>query len=161
MIEGELFASKAPGLTHQNVSMNLAFNLRTFLRENPIGHLWLTPGVVFSEISGVIPDIVYVSKERLSEVVAGERITAAPDLSIEIVSPGAENEKRDRVAKRRLYGQYGVKEYWVVDPFSRTVDIYHLRGNSLRPQATYREGDVLVSLLLPSFSCKVEDIFRG
>jgi len=57
-IEGELFVSCAPGLTHQNVSVNLSIDLGNFLSANPIGKIWATPGVIFSELSSVIPDLV-------------------------------------------------------------------------------------------------------
>src|SRR4051812_26914023 len=99
IIEGELLVSRAPSLTHQTVSMNLAFNIKSYLFQNPIGQIWTTPGVIFSEFSGVIPDLVFVSNERRNEIASAERITGAPDLIVEIVSPGAENERRDRIAK--------------------------------------------------------------
>jgi Uma2 family endonuclease len=159
VIEGELFVSKAPGLTHQSVSLTLTFILGSYLRNNPIGRIWPTPGVVFSEISGVIPDIVYVSNERRAEIASGERVTGAPDLVIEIISPGVANAQRDRVAKRQLYAKYGVKEYWLVDPARRIVETYVLRNSILQPDATYREQDHLASSLLPGFTCQIEEIF--
>lgn len=160
IIEGELFVSCAPNLMRQSVSGNLVFNLKTYLSQNPIGVVWATPGVIFSKFSGVIPDLVFVSNERRAEIASGDRIIGAPDLMIEIVSPGAENERRDRVAKRQLYGRHGVKEYWIVDHYLRTIEIYVLAGQSLKLQATYSEADELVSSVLPGFSCKVEEIFR-
>jgi len=90
IIEGELFVSRSPSLTHQSVSGNLFRSVDTYLIQNPIGRLWHTPGVIFSELSGVIPDLVFVSHERRNEIASGDRITGAPDLVIEIVSPGAE-----------------------------------------------------------------------
>jgi Uma2 family endonuclease len=79
---------------------------------------------------------------------------------VEIVSPGPENERRDRVAKRQLYGKYGVREYWVVYPEKHAVEIYLLDGQALRLRATLAQQDELTSLVLPGFSCKVESIFR-
>lgn len=160
IIEGELLASRTPGLTHQSVSVNLAFNIKSYLVENPIGQVWTTPGVVFSESSAVIPDLVFVSNERRTEIATGERITGAPDLVIEIVSPGAENERRDRIAEKQLYGKYGVKEYWVVDPYSRSIEVYLLDGRTLKLRTTYREQDELESSVLPGFACTVESIFH-
>jgi Uma2 family endonuclease len=160
IIEGELFVSCAPNLMHQSVSGNLVFNLKNYLIQNPIGVVWATPGVIFSKFSGVIPDLVFVSNERRVEIASGDRITGAPDLMIEIVSPGTENERRDRIAKRQLYGRHGVKEYWVVDPYQRTIEVYVLEGQILKLQATYAETDDLVSSILPGFSCKADEIFR-
>jgi Uma2 family endonuclease len=160
VIEGELFVSEAPGLTHQRVSLMLTVGLGSYLRDNPIGCIWPTPGVVFSEISGVIPDIVYVRNERRAEIASGERVEGAPDLVIEIVSPGPANEQRDRIAKKRLYAKHGVKEYWLVDPATQTIETFVLRDSTLQPDVTFGEQDLLVSSLLPGFSCKVEAIFR-
>jgi Uma2 family endonuclease len=160
VIEGELFVSKAPGLTHQDVSRELLTDLTIYLRRNPIGRVWTTPGVIFSQISGVIPDIVYVSNQRLAEVASGERVRGAPDLVIEIVSPGIPNAQRDRVVKKQLYGKYAVREYWLVDLVSRTIEVYTLLNGGLDLAATYSGQDELVSSLLPGFTCKVEDIFR-
>ena len=60
LIEGELFVSRAPSLTHQDVVANLIFEfkqyLKQYLHENPIGKVWPGPGVIFSDFSGVIPD---------------------------------------------------------------------------------------------------------
>ena len=160
IIEGELFVSCAPNLMHQSISGNLVFDLKNYLSRNPIGVIWATPGVIFSKFSGVIPDLVFVSNERRAEIASGDRITGAPDLMIEIVSPGTENEKRDRIAKRQLYGKHGVKEYWIVDPYQRTVEVYVLEGQTLKPRAAYSESDELISSVLPGFRCKVEAIFR-
>ena len=119
-----------------------------------------TLGVIFSEFSGVIPDIVFISNERREQIASAERIMGAPDLIIEIVSPGSENERRDRVAKRQLYGKYGVKEYWVVDPQQRTIEAYARVGRNLKLQTVLQEQDELTTSLLPGFSCKIADIFR-
>lgn len=160
IIEGELFVSRAPSLTHQSVSINLVFRMKNYLLQNPVGEVWTTPGVIFSELSGVIPDLVFVSNGRRAEIASGERITGAPELVVEIISPGAENERRDRIAKRQLYGKYGVKEYWVVDPHKRTIELYVLEEQTLKLQATYAEPDELVSSVLAGFTCKVEGILR-
>ena len=160
LIEGELLVSRAHGLTHQSVSGNLFVSIKNYLSENPIGQVWTTPGVIFSESSGVIPDIVFVSSERREEIVSGERITGPPDLIIEIVSPGAENERRDRVAKRQIYGKYGVKEYWVVNPEKRAIEVFLLAGQTLKLQNSLGEQDELTSSVMPGFSCKVAGIFR-
>ena len=158
LIEGELFVSRAPSLTHQTVVLNLSAEIRDYLKDNPIGKVWPGPGVIFSNFSGVIPDIIYISNERLDKIASGDRVAGAPDLIIEILSPGAENERRDRQAKRQLYGKYGVKEYWIVDSQKATIQIY--RSGKLRLAATLTRKDKLTSPLLPGFNCRVRDIFQ-
>ena len=159
VIEGELFVSRSPSLTHQSVSGNLFLSIKTYLVEKPIGEIWATPGVIFSEFSGVIPDLVFVSHKRRDEIASGDRITGAPDLVIEIVSPGAENERRDRIAKMQLYAKYGVKEYWIVDFEKRTIEVYLLQGQTLQLRALLTEKDEITSSVLQGYRCKVSTIF--
>jgi len=159
LIEGELFVSCSPSLTHQSVAGNIFISVTTYLIENPIGKIWMTPGVIFSESSGVIPDLVYVSNERCAEIASGDRVRGAPDLAIEIVSPGVENERRDRLAKRQLYGKYGVKEYWIVDFQTRTIEVYVLQGQRLQHQSLLTAKDEITSSVLPGYSYRVETIF--
>jgi Uma2 family endonuclease len=158
LIEGEIFVSRSPSLMHQSVSGNLFRSIDTYLMQSPIGRLWTTPGVIFSEFSGVIPDLVFVSHQRRNEVASGDRITGAPDLVIEIVSPGVENERRDRLAKRQLYGKYGVKEYWIVDFEKRTIEVYRLQEQILQLQSLLTEKDEITSSVLPGYRAKVETI---
>jgi len=158
IIEGELFVSCSPGLTHQIVSDNLVVLLRNFLRLNPIGIAVSTPGLVLSEYSGVIPDIVYFSDISRQRVVSGERLTGAPDLVIEILSKGAENARRDRVVKRQLYAKHRVPEYWIIDCHRRAVEIYRLEALEL--VTILEKNDELSTNVLPGFSCSVSDIFE-
>ena len=159
VIEGELFVSRAPSVTHQIVLINIISSIQTHLGQYPLGFLIPGPGVVFSEFSGVIPDLIFVRNDRRDEVISGERIVAAPDLIIEIISPGPENQRRDRVTKRRLYGKYMVKEYCVVDPSARTVEVYALDGQTLRLVNTFAEEDRIVSTVLPAYRASAASFF--
>ena len=160
VIEGELFVSCAPALPHQLLSGNIFANLWNYLRANPIGRVVNTPGLVFGQYSGVIPDIVFFVPGRDGEIILGGRLIAAPDLVIEILSPGGENAARDRVAKRQLYAQHGVKEYWIVDGENRAIEIYRLGTKGLELDVILRVGDEIISPLLPGFTCPVADIFE-
>lgn len=160
LIEGELFVSRAPDLKHQSISGNLMADLTNYLRQNRIGKAWATPGVIFSDFNGVIPDIVFATNERLQQIRTSGRLTGAPNLVIEILSPGTENAKRDRVVKRQLYGKYGVQEYWIIDPENRTVEVYRWREQLLDLVVILMEQDDLTSPLLPGFSCQVGGLFE-
>ena len=157
IIEGELFVSCAPGLTHQRVLGNLLVLISTYLRENPIGEIISTPGLILSEFSGVIPDLVFFTHELGKEIISGERLVAAPAMVVEILSPGAENTRRDRVAKRQLYAKHRVAEYWIVDFAERTVEV--LTGESLAVETKLKGVDVLTSTCLPGFSCPTDAVF--
>ena len=157
IIEGELFVSCAPGLTHQRVLGNLLILIGNYLRQNPIGEIISTPGLILSEFSGVIPDLVFFTREMSKEIISGERLVAAPAIVIEIVSPGAENTRRDRVAKRQLYAKHKAGEYWIVDLAKTSIEI--LTGEELEAETTLKGDGLLISKYLPGFSCAADAVF--
>lgn len=108
----------------------------------------------------VIPDVVWASNERLATLLdeAGH-LTAAPELIIEILSPGKENERRDRELKLKLYSIRGVQEYWIADWQKQEIQIYRREQTALNLVATLFANDELTSPLLPNFSCLVAKIF--
>jgi len=159
LIEGELFVSRAPGLPHQLVLQRLQVALFNYLDTTSIGVIVPRAGAVFSDYDAVIPDLVFVRKERWHSIVANDRFVAAPDLVIEVMSPGNENRNRDLLSKRRLYGKYGVREYWIVDRETQSVKIFRLHEGILEESATLCERDELTSELLPGFALSVQSMF--
>jgi Uma2 family endonuclease len=157
LIEGELYVSTAPGLPHQFALQNLQVALVNFLRENPIGRVVSGAGAVFSNFDAVIPDLVFVRNERWSQIVANDRFNAAPEIVMEVLSPGSDNRRRDLVAKRRLYHKYGVQEYWVVDQQNQSVLIYRYTKSE---EVVFKASDTLKSDLLPGFEISVENLFK-
>ncbi|HEX6718030.1 MAG TPA: Uma2 family endonuclease [Pyrinomonadaceae bacterium] len=160
IIEGELFVSCSPGLTHQRVLGNLITLFAIFLKENPIGEALPTPGLILSEHSGVIPDVVVFLNETGDTIIKGDRLSGPPDLIIEIISPGSANTRRDRVAKLQLYSKHRVPEYWIVDPGNLSVEQYVLHGSSLNLMHTLHGEQRLSSSALPGFSCQLSEIFE-
>jgi Uma2 family endonuclease len=159
LIEGELIVSGMPSLTHQDVIGNLFFWLRRYLQDNPIGRVVMTPGVIFDRYNGVIPDIVFLTNEQLEAVGADTHIRFAPALAVEVVSPGRENARRDRVKKLRLYDKFGVGEYWVADPEARTLEIYRRAEGALALAATLTGEDEINTPLLPGFTSTPARVF--
>ena len=159
LIEGELFVSRAPGLPHQLVLQRLQVALFNYLDTTSIGVIVPGAGAVFSDYDAVIPDLVFVRKERWHSIVANDRFVAAPDLVIEVMSPGNENRNRDLLSKRRLYGKYRVREYWIVDRETQSVKIFRLHEGILEESATLCERDELTSELLPGFALSVQSMF--
>lgn len=160
LIEGELFVSRAPGIPHQLILNHLQMAFGSYLIENPIGIVVPGAGAVFSDYDAVIPDLVFVRNERWSEVVTEVRFTGAPDLVIEIMSPGRENRDRDLLVKRQLYAKYGVAEYWIVDAENRLVQVYRLRHKQLESVASRRGDEEITTPLLPGFQLNVSTIFN-
>lgn len=160
LIDGELHVTTAPHMWHQVVVGAIGTALRLWSDQTRAGLMIPGPGVIISPTDAVIPDVVWVSRERLAGI-AGEdgKLHGAPDLVVEVLSRGAANEERDRVTKRAHYGAWGVREYWIVDRFARTVEVYRLAKAVLQPVGTLGEGDELTSPLLPGFSARVGELF--
>ena len=83
----------------------------------------------------------------------------SPDLVVEILSPGT--RKTDEVTKRKLYEQFDVREYWVVDPELDAVKAYRRDdGVFVRvAELTADAGDILTTPLLPDLSISLADLF--
>jgi Uma2 family endonuclease len=159
LIEGELIVSRTPTLTHQRILLNIATAIKNYLDRNPIGEVFPTPGVIFDRNNSVIPDLVFLTNEQLARVGAESHIHEAPALAVEVVSPGRENARRDRVVKLQVYGKFGVGEYWVADPESRTLEIYRRAEGALRLAATLAGGGEITTPALPGFRCEVGKVF--
>jgi len=160
IIEGELFVSCSPGLTHQIVLTNLIILIGRFLEENPIGVVVGYPGLILSNFSGVIPDLVFFATEQQDTIVIDDRLHGPPALVIEILSPGATNIRRDRVHKLQLYDKHGVPEYWIVDPKNTTLERYVSRKGSLAQSEILQREDTLTTNAIPGFSCQMSRIFK-
>jgi Uma2 family endonuclease len=159
LIEGELIVSSSPTLRHQFAIGNLFLYVSAYLADNPIGRVVMTPGVIFDRHNAVIPDLVFLTNEQLERIGAESHIRLAPALAVEVVSPGRENARRDRVRKLKVYGKFGVGEYWVADPEARTVEIYRPAGGALALAATVGGDEEITSPLLPGFACGASRVF--
>jgi len=103
-----------------------------------------------------VPDILFISKENLARI-RPTVVNGPPDLAIEIVSPDSQN--RDRREKFLEYESSGVREYWIIDPLSRTLDIFCLRGRKYR--ALRPNGDRLDSAVLPGLYVRQKRLFSS
>ena len=157
LIDGELILAPAPRRDHQRVDMRLGWRLGMFVEENGLGVVYSAPrDVVFSNTDIVQPDLMFISNERMHIDTEAE-VWGGPDLVVEILSPST--AARDRTAKRALYAEHDVSEYWIADPDVRTIAVMLLGEQGFETVAVYGEGDTLVSPTLPGFSILVDEVF--
>jgi Uma2 family endonuclease len=160
IIEGDLFVSKTPHAYHQYTCNRFGAELDHWDQRTGVGVTLVGPGLIFSPDNDVIPDVVWISRERLRLTLddAGH-LRAAPELVIEVLSPGTVNERRDLELKLSLYSRQGVREYWIADWRLRTVRVYRRQDAALQLVATLADDDVLTSPLLPGFSCPISSLW--
>jgi Uma2 family endonuclease len=160
IIDGELLVTRAPHWDHQNAILNLSVALVTWSRSSGLGRVSVAPGVIFTDDDNVIPDLVWISNDRLARVLdESGHLSAAPELVVEVLSAGTDNERRDREVKRKLYAIRGVQEYWIIDWRRQQIEIFRRDSHGLPLVATLFSSDVLTSPLLPDFQQPVAEVF--
>ena len=163
LIDGEHFVSPSPGTPHQLILWRLTAILAPYLRANPIGEALTGPfDVKLSPWTVLVPDLVYFTAARFADVVTEKYATAAPDLVVEILSPGT--RRRDLGRKREIYDREGVREYWIVDPDARSITTLRRPAPDagladVRP-LTLAADDVLESPLFPGLRVALREVFQ-
>ena len=116
--------------------------------------------MIFAEDDDVVPDVVWSSHDRLATALGADgKLHAAPELIVEVISPGLANQQRDRQTKLKLYSRRGVREYWIVDWQQQQIEVFRRTAAELTLIATLYRTDTLHSPLLPGFSCEVAALF--
>ncbi|MDJ0510163.1 MAG: Uma2 family endonuclease [Crocosphaera sp.] len=161
IIDGDLFVTRAPHLDHQDIAGNIYAELRNWSRKKRLGKAFMTPGIIFSETDAVIPDVIWISYEKLNKFTdESGHITVAPELIIEVLSTSEKDIKRDCQTKLKLYSIHGVCEYWIIDRKQQLIEVYRRDQGILKKVMTLYHADKLTSLLLPNFCCNIEEIFK-
>ena len=154
--DGELSMAPAPSFSHQEISLRFYRALYDFVSSRNLGTAVTAPiDMVLSQHRVVQPDVLFVAVERLR--IIGHAVMEAADLVAEVVSLGGRN--RDRIEKRDLYEQHGVKEYWIIDPEPETIDVLHLVNGRYELVIRADGNGVAGSRLLPGFEVAARELF--
>ncbi len=158
LINGRLYEMPAPGFEHQLISKAIVIALDRFVNERNMGVVVYAPfDVILSEAVVVQPDIIFISGDNLKNIKNG-RLFGPPDLAIEIVSPGSYH--RDRYEKFALYERYGVKEYWIVYPEYRAIEVWCLKDGKYALHTVADGSGGVESCVLKGFKVKVEEVLK-
>lgn len=155
---GHIEVLPMPSLTHQYIVRYLFEALIFFVRRHSLGEVLFAPLPIRLGLKEYRePDIIFLSSERL-ERLEGEYPGGA-DLVMEVVSEGVEARKRDLETKRKSYARAKIAEYWIIDPWKRTILVLKLEGNQYVEHGRFTVGMVATSFLLPEFTVSVNDVF--
>ena len=123
-INGEVvLMSPSPNIHHNMIIGNLYRILANYLRGKRCRLFFDGVDVHFDEKNTFIPDLMIVCDK---DIIKPDGIYGAPDFVAEVLSPSS--MRRDKIEKKAIYEKYGVKEYWLVDPLAKSIEVYYLVG---------------------------------
>ena len=155
--EGRIIMPPHPTRSHQRALEELFVRLRAFILEKELGEVHIAPLPVRLWPGKIRePDIFFLSKEHANR--AGEKVYGVPDLVVEILSPGTEREDQER--KYLEYAKAGIREYWIVDPEGKSIEVYILYEGVYKLEGRHKSGQVARSKLLSGFELEVSEVFR-
>ena len=158
IIAGVLYTTPAPGAGHQSVSARLVTFLVTHVEFAGLGRVFAAPvDVELAPDTVVQPDIVVILSANLDRITPS-RIIGAPDLVVEILSPGTAGY--DRREKQDAYARAGVGEYWIVDPGAQTVELLTLDQGGYRSHGVFR-GQARLPSSAVTLPVPIERFFQG
>ncbi|SEM77221.1 Endonuclease, Uma2 family (restriction endonuclease fold) [Mesobacillus persicus] len=159
-IDGFVYMSPSPSTRHQRISSKLHIKLGNFLRGKSceVFHAPFDIELKRENIEGtkiVIPDLTVIcDKAGFTE----SRYIGVPNFIIEILSPT--NQSHDLITKLNIYMNYGVQEYWIVNPMLNSVTVYSLDEKRMYEQHDMKtESGRVKSKFLSGFSADLQEIF--
>jgi Uma2 family endonuclease len=157
LIGGEIIEMTSPIPHHQSICFKLILLLGNFITKNKLGEIYPSPmDVSLTEFDTLQPDLIFISKENLS-IVKEKRIIGSPDLLVEVLSPST--AYYDLKYKKNLYLKSGVKEYWIVDPEDKSIEVYENKKIEYKLFSHSIESGKIESKLLEGFNFESKEIF--
>ena len=156
LINGELIMSPVPSPNHQEVS-GLLYVLFFNAAAASGGKVYYSPiGLFVNQHNYFEPDILYISPEKRS-FITQRGIEGPPDLVVEILSPF--NSRTDKVTKKNTYLEFGVSEYWIVDPVQKNITVYTQLSGKNAPSHVFAGKDRVSSPNLSTLTFDLDKIF--
>lgn len=156
LIHGHLVMSPSPSTQHQRLVRRLTRALENSMLKRG-GEVFFAPmDVHLSDDTVVQSDVLYISPDR-SDRIEEQEINGAPDLVMEVASPSTSH--LDAFDKKQLYELHGVQEYWIVDPETKTVEVYQNTDDGFRQHTRLVEEGRVSSTILDDLTVSLEDLF--
>jgi Uma2 family endonuclease len=157
IVNGVLIMGPAPSPDHQSIAVRLTHYLFVHVELAELGRVFSAPIDVELEPKNVFqPDVIVLLNTHLDRVTA-KRIVGAPDLVVEVASPGT--AAFDRLTKYDVYAHAGVREYWIVKSDQRTVEVLVLESGEYRSLGIFNGQVALPSRVVPGLPVRVEQFF--
>lgn len=158
--DGVLEFLPMPTLAHQNIVVFLFQLLASHVESRNLGKVVFAPlPVKLFKGRYREPDVVFLNHGQVK--VAAGKYPQGADLVVEVISEGEEARKRDLEDKPADYAKAGVKEYWIVDPETRTIKVLTLDGKQYKTHGEFTPGHTATSALFDGFSVNVDEVFAA
>lgn len=154
LVDGVVVLSPSPSFWHQEIAGEILFQITTFLESRPLGKVVFDIDVKLRDNLVYRPDIVFLSAPKAAHI--RDRITVAPDLVVEVISPGSRSY--DSQTKRSDYAAAGVAEYWLIDPQRQSQKFFVLENGAYREREA--AGERYAAHVLPGFQLDLSRIRR-
>ena len=159
VVSGVLFMTPSPGGAHQDAVGEIFTYLREHVKQGGLGLVRIAPfDVELAPGTVVQPDVFVVLSEHFDKI-TDNRILGAPDLVVEVASPGT--AIYDRHNKLEAYARAGVPEYWIANPATHTVEVLVLESGKYRALGVFQGKAVLPSEIIPGLDVPVEKFFES
>ncbi len=157
VIEGELIEmAPAPYYSHQRISGNLYGLLWNYVQKNKLGDIVTAPtDIILDELNVFQPDIIFISNEN-QKIIQKRGAFGSPDLLVEILSKSTKN--KDRGVKYESYQNFGVKEYWIVDPMNNTIEVFVLEKAKYISYCIVQDTEKLKSRIFTDFTVSFSEL---
>ena len=156
IIDGSLLIAPAPDTWHQDWSRELTLLIASHVKRQKLGKVFVAPvDVVLDAENTVQPDLVFIATANLG-IIQKRAIFGTPDLLIELISPSS--VRRDRYDKKELYARFGVREYWIVDPANKSLEILTLKDRLYKLHCSAEIEGKLTSLVLEGLEFDLTEI---
>jgi Uma2 family endonuclease len=155
LIYGTVQVAESPSPRHQDLLLEIAVLLRVFVRQHRLGTIWIAPLDVILDTRRALvvqPDLFFVSNGR--QDIITDRVWGAPDMVLEVMSPNPRiGDLQQRI---RWFGEYGVRECWLVHQLTREIEVLQLTNMGVRARHIYRGVERIDSTVLPFFGLSPE-----
>jgi Uma2 family endonuclease len=156
LIDGVMIMEAPASNTHEELFGFLHFILRGYVSSKKLGNILGSRSLIrFSDYTGFEPDLLFVSESR-RHIIKEQHLDGAPDVIIEIVSPSSRH--LDHVEKKSYYAEFGVKEYWLIDPYRQTTEFFYNHQGNWTPLPVDENG-IFRSRVLTDFWLRVDWLF--
>lgn len=158
LINGEIIEMPSPIPEHQDIIASLHLLMGSHVTKNKLGKVYFAPLDIFFDDENVLqPDLLFISNEN--KHIIKERISGAPDLVVEVLSPST--AYYDWEEKMEIYAKFGVKEYWIINPQKKYIEVYKNINNVFSETLKLYHSGTIKTDVIQSFEFELLEIFTA